>query len=168
MWNQSRPPKLAMQSSIYLLIIILILFTLFKSNLSASGFSLPLYVAVKLSHFANTFSPSVLGLKSYSQLIVLCSRPLGLFGRSSSFSIKVYCFPSAFATSSCSPSYFDKSQVRSSPVVRCDANPAPPSVSISRLPRKTATDEGGLKTNSDLEDPPRTRSSESVQSIINC
>jgi hypothetical protein len=109
------------KTTTYLRIIKLKLLMSFKSKGLASFFSLPLYVGFRSSHLMKTFpfpsSPS--SLKSYSQLTVLCSLPFGLFGNSSSFNMKVYCFPSDLKTSTSNPSNFVRSQGdRASPVVR--------------------------------------------------
>ena len=83
----------------YLRIIKLILLTCFRSRGLASSFSRPRYVGLNSFQCTKTFPPSLSPLKSYSQLTVLCSLPLGLFGKSSSFSIRVYFFPSDFLIS---------------------------------------------------------------------
>ncbi len=133
----------------YLRIIKLSLLTCFRSRGFASFFSRPRYVGLNSFQCTNTFPPSLSALKSYSQLTVLCSLPLGLFGKSSSFSIRVYFFPSDVLISNVMPSYSEKSQSRSSPVVRWDAKPAPPRVLVSRLPWKMASGEDGLQVSSE-------------------
>lgn len=135
----------------------------FKSNGSASSTSFPRYVGLKSFHLTITF-PLPTTLKSACQLRLLRSRPSGLSGSNSSFKISVYSFPSDSATSNSIPSYADKSHLRD-PVVRCDANPAPPRVSMSRLPLNVAWSVSGEISRVDWEEPPRTRSSEEVQSL---
>lgn len=83
-------------------------------------------------------------LKSYSQEIEACSRPFsGFLGSNVSLSTRVYCLrsdllPSIFKTM---PSNLAKSQCLDSPVVRWEANPAPPNVLISSVPWNTACSE---------------------------
>lgn len=48
--------------------------------------------------------------------------------------------------------------------MRWEAKPAPPSVLISRFPEKVAVREEGEQIRVETEEPPRTRSSEVVQS----
>lgn len=62
------------------------------------------------------------------------------------------------------PSQSDRFQVRSSPDVRWEAKPAPPSVLMSKFPEKVAVREEGEQVRVEVEEPPRTRSSEVVQS----
>lgn len=64
----------------HLRIMTLTLLTYLKSKGAASFLSLPLHVGFKSSQSTQTvcLSPSCSSLKSYSQLMVLCSQPLGL------------------------------------------------------------------------------------------
>lgn len=48
--------------------------------------------------------------------------------------------------------------------MRWEAKPAPPSVLMSRVPEKIAVREDGEQTRVEIEEPPRTRSSDVVQS----
>lgn len=77
----------------YLRIMKLILLICVRSRGLASGFSFPLYIGLKSFHLICNISPldenGSLAWKSYSQLIVLCSLPFGLFSNTSSFNIKV-------------------------------------------------------------------------------
>lgn len=145
----------------YLRTIILIRFTFLKSNGSALT-SLPRYVARRSPHLTLTIALSAVR-NSYSQLIVLCSRPSGRLGNSLSLRTIVYTFPSEPAMSRSSPSVSDRSQDKSS-VVRWEANPAPPRVVMSRCPLNRTVLFGRI-LRLEYEEPPRTRSSEEVQFV---
>lgn len=77
----------------------------------------------------------------------------------------MYSLPSALSMTSSMPSYAERFQVRSSPRVRCEAKPVPPRVLVSRVPWNLAIREDAEQVSSDCEEPPRTRSSEAVQSF---
>jgi len=151
-------------NEMYLRIIMLILLTFSRSSGFASGFSFPLNVGLKSFQRMSICSPSFPTRKSYSQLMVLCSLPFGLCGNNSSLRMNVYFLSSADAMSSRMPVYGDRSHTLSSPIVRCDAKPAPPRVLMSRFPWKWAVGWSGVMVRWDWEDPPRTLSSEDVQS----
>ena len=75
-----------------------------ESNLAAPDFGLPLYVAVNACQGTNSIPSEAMlsaglifssdfGLKSYSQDVVACSRPVfGSLAWTSSFRMRVYCF----------------------------------------------------------------------------
>ena len=92
------PPSRDRVVDCYLLIMMLNRLTFFKSNGFASFFSFPRYVGFIARHGTNNPS-SLCDSKSYSQLIVDCSRPSAISGRISSLSVSVYFLPSCFPRS---------------------------------------------------------------------
>lgn len=169
--NQAKSP------STYLLIISPILLTspLFKS-LPSTGF--PRYVALNSLHGNQTLPTPFPTTKSASKLtLARSSPPPSLFpgGGVSSLSTSVYFFPSPSPSASSRPAYGERSQGPpvgesldtpswySSPRgLNCAANPAPPSVVVSRWPAKSAA-LCGSAVRVERDDPPRRRSSVVVQ-----
>lgn len=142
-----RPSQLGAQTNLLAMILIRLI------SATCRGWSgldfLPRYVGCRSCHAMKIETSWEVGdvseflgtWKSYSQEVVDCSRPFsGFGGRSSSFRMKVYFLSSELAGRMVSwmPSVLVRFQWRSSPVVRCDAKPAPPSVSKSKVPRKAA------------------------------
>lgn len=146
------------------------------SSGGASGLGRPLYVGSKASQprktrlpCSSTMAVDWASVNSASQLMPLCSRPSSRRPGILSLSVTRYRLASSrvvgppVAIVRSKPSYADRSQC-STPALCWEAKPAPPSVDVSRCPWKQADWASEATVRCEMLEPPRTRSSEVVQS----